>query len=156
MALTINIEGKGVIANCDSLTADTGSLGGAWLELGGGTRSVNTDKYLSGTTSIGSTYASKSGYTYYDIPTGTELDFSIGGAEEGQFIYIMLSVSSTAAFDILANNGFSIRLGTSTTDYRDFLIAGSDDANSWAGDWKVFVIYPTNTGSFTYPGTYDI
>jgi len=155
-SLTIGIDGKGVIANCDSLTADTGGTGtGTWNELGGGTRSVNTDSYLQGGSSIGSTYASKSGYTYFDIQAGNELDFSGGGTEEGQYIFIWVSILSSGAFDTLANNGFSIRLGTSTTDYRDFKIAGSDDNNGWAQGWKLFVIDPTMAGSVADTGSYD-
>jgi len=36
MALTISIEGKGVIANADA-TPDTAMAGSLWDELGGGT-----------------------------------------------------------------------------------------------------------------------
>ena len=47
MALTIAIEGKGVIANCDALTNDTGGTGtGDWSELGGGSISLTTYVFL--------------------------------------------------------------------------------------------------------------
>ena len=157
MVLNISIEGKGVIANCDSKTADTGGLGtGTWNELGGGTIDTNPDVYLYGNNSIGNQYASKSGYSYFDIQAGNELDFSVGGAEEGQLIYIWLNISAAGAFNTLANNGFSIRLATSITDYRDYKIAGSDDANGWTGGWKLFVIDPTIAGSVADTGTYDV
>ena len=92
MALTIAIEGKGVIANCDSLTADTGGAGtGTWHELGGGSISLNPDVYLYGSNSIGSQYASKSGWTYFDEKTG--LDFTpTTGTETDQFIYIWVNI----------------------------------------------------------------
>ena len=138
MALTIAIEGTGVIANCDNLT-DT--AGGSWLELGGGSITDASDAFLYGTTSIGMQYASKSGWTYINLTT--TLDFDTAGTEEGQFIYIWLNIAAPNAFDTLANKGFALRMGTTTTDYREWIIAGEDDANGWFGGWKLFVLYPT-------------
>ena len=87
MALTITYDGYGVVANADSLTNDTGGSGtGDWKELGGGSYSLSPDASKYGTASIGSKYASKDGYTYIDGITA--LDFSGGGAQEGEFIYI--------------------------------------------------------------------
>lgn len=156
MALTISIEGKGVIANADSLTVDTGGLGtGTWHELGGGTVSLNPDVPLYGNASIGSKYASKSGWTYFDVKTA--LDFTpTTGTEDGQFIYMWILIQSKSAFDTLANNGFAIRAGSSTTDYREYKIAGTLDANGWNGKWKCFVIDPTKAGSVADTGTFDI
>jgi hypothetical protein len=151
MALTITIEGKGIIANCD-LLADT--AGGDWKELGGGSIGDEADAFLYGTTSIGMQYASKSGWTYQDLDA--VLDFDTAGTEEGQFIYIWLNIAAPAAFDTLANKGFAIRLGTTTLDYREWIIAGEDDSNGWSGGWKLFVLDPTKTGSVTDTGTYDV
>lgn len=154
MALTITIEGKGVIANCDSLTNDTGGSGtDDWLELGGGAISDEADAFLYGTTAIGNKYASKSGWTYYLL--NTPLDFDTGGAEEGQFIYIWLNIAAPSAFDTLANEGFAIRIGNSTTVYDNFVIAGEDDANGWSGGWKLFVLDPTLTPTSSN-GTVDV
>jgi len=155
MALAISIEGKGVIANCDSLTNDTGGTGtDDWLELGGGAISDEADAFLYGTTSIGNKYASKSGWTYFNM--GTPLDFDTSGAEEGQFIYIWLNIAAPNAFDTLANKGFAVRIGNSTTIYREFIIAGEDDSNGWSGGWKLFVIDPTKTGSVSDTGAFDV
>lgn len=155
MALAISIEGKGVIANCDQLTNDTGGSGtDDWLELGGGSISDEADAFLYGTTSIGNQYASKSGWTYLNMTTA--LDFDTAGAEEGQFIYIWLNIAAPNAFDTIANKGFAIRLGTTTTDYREYVIAGEDDSNGWAGGWKLFVVDPTKPGTVTDTGTFDV
>ena len=152
MALTITIEGKGIIANANAYSSD--SAGGTWGELGGGTIGFNPDVYIYGSGSIGNKYASKSGYSYYNTPTA--LDFDVAGTEEGQFIYIWVNIQSKGPFDTLANNGFSIRVGTSLSDYRDFKIAGKNDANGWAGGWKCFVIDPTKPGSVADTGTFDV
>lgn len=149
MALTIAIEGTGVVANCDAIT-DT--AGGGWAELGGGSISDEADAFIYGTTSIGNKYASKSGWTY--INKTTALDFDTGGAQEGELLYIWLNIAAPNAFDTIANNGFAIRLGSTTTIYREWTIAGEDDANGWSGGWKLFVLDPTTAGT-NDNGTYD-
>lgn len=133
MALTITYDGYGVVANADSLTADT--AGGAWAELGGGTISLNPDVYLYGSASIGSKYASKSGFTYFTATT--PLNFST--TEAGQYIYFWVNIQSASAFQTLVNDGFHLVVGSDTSNYYKFPIAGSDDANGWAGGWKMFV-----------------
>jgi len=147
---SITWDGRGVIANCDGLID---SVGGTWAELGGGGISYNTDTYLTGTGSIGHVYASKSGFGYYT--TATNYDFT--GAELGQFIYIWVNIASPSAFDLLANNGFSIVVGTNTSNYRTYKIAGSGlgESNGWSGGWKLFVVDPTIVGSIADVGTYS-
>ena len=151
MALTIAIEGKGVIANADALVNDTGGTGtGDWLFTGGGAAiSLNPDVYIYGANSSGCKYPNKDGLVHFDIGVGNELDFTVGsGSEEGQFVWIWLNIQSKGQFDTLANSSFTIRLGSGTTiNYMDFLIAGDDDANGWMGGWKLFVIDPMKTPS---------
>ena len=151
MALTISIEGKGVIANCDALTNDTGGTGtGDWTEQGGGTMSLTTDVYLYGVSSIAGKYASKSGFQQFDLGAGNELDFGTGGTEEGEFIYMWVNLSTFGVLDTLANNALAIRISSDspgTANYKDYTIAGSDGANGWTGGWKLFVIDPTKTAS---------
>ena len=159
MTLTIALEGKGIIANCDATTNDTGGTGtGDWTEQGGGTMSLTNDVYLYGNSSIAGKYASKSGLQQFDLGAGNELDFSSGGSEEGQFIFIWVNLSTFGVLETLANEGLSFRVSSSspgTANYKDFLIAGSDGSNGWTGGWKLFVIDPTMTASFTN-GTCDL
>ncbi|MFH1536178.1 MAG: hypothetical protein ABIC96_03885 [Patescibacteria group bacterium] len=155
MALTIAYEGLGVIANADLMVNDTGGLGtGDWGELGGGTIGANPDVYLYGSTSIGSQYASKTGYSYFDRVT--PMNFSTTYA--GQFIYIWINISAKGAFVTKASKGFTIRIGSSLdANYNEYLIAGKDDSNGWNGGWKLFVIDPTKPStSGTGNGTLDL
>ena len=146
MALTITYDGYGVVANADSTTNDTGGSGtGEWSELGGGSYSLNPDAYLYGSASIGSKYASKSGYTYIDGITA--LDFSGGGAQEGEYIYFWANILAPGPLDTLAADGFSIAIGSATGNMNHWKVAGSDDSNGWTGGWKLFVIDPTSTPS---------
>ena len=148
---TIAWDGTGTIANCDGL-AD--SAGGTWAEDGGGGISYNTDQYLTGAGSIGHVYAAKSGFGYYTTPT--TYNFGSGGNEEGQLIYIWINISSSAAFDTLANNGFSFVVGTDTSNYRTYKLVGNDANNGWSTGWKLFTFDPTVPGSIADTGTFDI
>lgn len=147
MALTISIDGKGIIANADGYS-DT-ALGGTWNEDGAGADSFTTDTFLYGTQSFAGAYSAKAGFQYFDIGTGNLLNFDTGGNEEGQFIWMWINCPTIGLLESKANNGLSIRIGSSLSDYNDYLIAGSDDANGWLGDWKCFVMDPTMTPTST-------
>lgn len=154
--LTVTIEGKGVIANADALVNDTGGTGtGDWGEDGGGGLSLTNDVFLFGSSCIAGSYSNKSGYQFFDIGAGNELDFDIAGSEEGQHIYMWVHCPTIGLLENKANKGLAIRLGTSLNDYREYLIAGSDDANGWNGGWKCFIIDPTKAGSVLDTGNYD-
>jgi len=148
MALTIAIEGKQVIANCDAIN-DT--AGGSWSEQGGGTISLSEDVFLIGTACISGKYAGKDGFHQYDLGGGNELDFTAStGTEAGQCIYIWISMTALGTLDTLSTFPLCIRVSSDapgTSNYVDYLIAGNDDKNGWAGGFKCFVIDPTKTGS---------
>jgi len=159
MALTITIEGKGVIANADAETNDTGGTGtGDWGFTGSGgvAWGLTTDTYLFGSSSMSMALSgAKNGWMHFDRGAGNELNFGTSGAEEGQHIYIWYHCPTIGLSDTRANAGVSIRIGTSTTAFRTFVVAGSDGANGWDGGWRCFVVDPTKTGSISDTGTYD-
>ena len=154
MALTIQIKGKGVIANADA-SPDSAMSGSLWNELGGGADSFSPDTYLFGSMSFAGAYSSKSGFQYFDVGSGNELDFSQGGAEEGQFIVMPICCPTIGLLQTLEGYGLAIRLGTDQSNYREWAIAGSDDSNGWLGtDWKPFIVDPTDSGTRDV-GTYN-
>jgi hypothetical protein len=156
MALTITIEGKGVIANADA-SPDTAMAGSLWNEDGGGTDSFTSSTFLYGSNSFAGLYSNKSGYQYYDIGAANVLDFTANtGSEKDQFIFIWVMVRILGVIETIANKGLSIRIGTSLTDYREYIIAGSDDTNGWGGEWKCFVIDPNKPGSINDAGTFNV
>lgn len=150
MALTISLEGKGIIAYCNALS-DT--AGGTWTEVGGGAIEAATDAYLCGSSCIAGAYSNKSGAQRYQLPS--TLDFDTAGTEENQFIYIWMQTSTIYLHESIANGGLRVNVMTDTSNYRTFMIAAGDDTNGWTGDWKCFVIDPTKPGSVTDTGTYD-
>jgi len=153
MALTITIEGKGVIANSDGLTD---SAGGSWTELGAGSISLSTETYLYGSSCVAGAYSNKAGWHYFDIGSGNELDFDTAGSEEGQFIYLPIFNPTPGLNESISNGGLRIRIGSSTTAYREWMILASDDFNEWTGSWKTFVLDPTKPGSVSDTGSFDV
>jgi hypothetical protein len=155
MALTIAIDGLGVIANADGLSD---SAGGTWTEQGGGSISLSNDVFLFNGASIGGKYASKSGFHQYAVPT--TLDFSVGGGtHEGQLIYMWVSMTAIGTLDTISTGALAIRISSSspgTSNYSDFVIAGNDDANGWTGGWKCFVLDPTTTPTREDAGATDL
>ena len=156
MALTIAIDGYGVVADADGLTD---GQGGTWRELGGGTIAFNPDVYLyedaGGAGSIGSKYANKTGYTYVDGITALDFLTALANAEDN-FIYLLVNIQSKGAFATLATNGLAAMIGSATGDSREWKIAGSDDANGWTGGWKCFVIDPQIIAGTVLNGTPDM
>ena len=158
MALTIAIEGKGVIANADAEIDDTGGTttgDWGWDGDGGVAWGLTTDTFLYGISCISAALSNKKGFLYFDRGAANELDFDVAGAEENQHVYIWVHVPTIGLLETKVNKGLTIRLGTTTSDYREFLIAGNDDANGWNGGWKCFVIDPTKPGSVNDTGSYD-
>ena len=155
MALTITIEGKGVIANSDSIASDT--AGGSWAEDGLGTMSLSTETYLYGSSCVATAYSNKAGWSYYDIGSGNELDFTpTTGTEAGQFIYMWIFFPTPGLGETVANGGFTIRIGNDASNYRDYMVSASDNLNGWYGDWRCFVIDPTKSGTVADTGTFNL
>jgi hypothetical protein len=159
MALTIAIEGIGVIANADAETNDTGGGGtGDWGFTGSGgvSSGITQDTFYYGSDAMSMALSgAKNGWLWFN--EGTGIDFTAGtGAADGQHIYIWMHCPTIGLSDTLANAGVSIRIGSSTTDYRTYVVAGNDGSNGWDGKWKCFVIDPTKAGSIADGGTFDI
>ena len=155
MALTIAIEGLGVIANADAETNDTGGDGtGDWGFTGsGGVGSgITQDTYYYGTDSMSMALSgAKNGWFWFN--RGAGLDFTTTYA--GQYVYIWMHCPTIGLSETLANAGVAIRIGSSTTNFRTYVVAGSDGSNGWDGAWKCFVIDPTLAGSIADGGTFD-
>lgn len=156
MTLTISIEGKGIIANSDALINDTGGTGtGDWGKVGNGSLSLSTETFLFGSSCVALAVSNEHSALYFDLGVGNELDFSTTGSEAGQFIYMWVFLPTPGLQETMANDGTKIRLYTTLSDYRDYIITASDDTNGWDGGWRCFVVDPTKPGSISDTGTYD-
>lgn len=148
MALTISYEGTGVLAQAGGASYPNDGSGGSWSNTGGGTSAgYNPDAFVQGTESVGLKYAGKDGIAYYTHTSS--LNFTTGGAQEGEYIYIWVNILSNGQFDTITANppGLSIILGSGTNAYRRWTIAGDSNDNGWGSGWKCFVIDPNSAGT---------
>ena len=60
------------------------------------------------------------------VHTGTSKNFSVGGANEGDHIIVILNSLTPGKLDTNANGGLRIRVGSSTTAYGDWYVDGVD------------------------------
>lgn len=155
MALTIALDGFGEVVNTSGAASTTNwgilASGGISLDTGG-------DSKLTGTYSLSANASgNKFAWIYYDIGSANRaLDFSGGGTEEGEYLYIWFNIASIGAADTLATEGVSVRIGTDTTNYRTYSLGGSDFfGNEYTGGWQCAVIDPTSAGSIADQGTYN-
>jgi hypothetical protein len=148
MALTVAIDGKGSIAVADfgSETWDkTGLISAPGSE---------TDIFLQGSSAVSCLASNKSGWMFFDIGSGNELDFGASGSEENQLIYIWFTVTTVGTLDTLANKGLAIQIGTTTSDFDYWTICGSDgNDNGYTGGWMCAVLDVSNTTRTGYGGS---
>lgn len=153
MALTIAIEGTGILSNAENIT--NWALSGS----GGVSISLNTETFIQGSNSVASKISSgKYGWIYYDYGSAVgSLDFTdSSGANFGEYIYIWFNCTTLAFLNTKATPGLSIRLGTNASNYREWTLGGNDDlGNAYNGGWLCAVIDPNSAGT-SDTGTYTI
>ena len=143
MALTIAPEGLGVLSDAESTTG--------WGITGSGGSSITSDTeiYYQGSASVSSQISSgKNGWIWYNYGSG--LNFTT--TYNGQLVYIWYQCTTPGKMNTLATPGLSVRMGSSTTAYGEWTIAGSDDLNGYVGGWKCAVIDPNTTPTNTAGG----
>jgi len=139
MALTIDIDGYGVIS-------DGQSLAGYACDAAGVSPEDEIDAYFVNAQAISCGMGNKDGNFYYDIGLNNELDFSPGGAEEDQLVYIWYNVLSPGLLDTIANGGFRVRLGTGqAANFGEWDLHGQDTLDRYPGGWRCVVVDPTTT-----------
>jgi hypothetical protein len=146
MALTIAIEGLGVISDAESITnwGITGS--------GGASFASDTEIYYQGS-ACNSTALSSGKYGWLWYNNGSAINFNT--TYVGQRVYIWFNCTTPGKMNTLANAGLAVRMGSSTTVFRTWTLAGSDDLNGYKGGWRCAVIDPTLPGSISDTGSYS-
>jgi len=139
MALTIGIEGYGVVSDGQSIT----NYG---CDAAGVSPEAEIDAYFVNAQAVSVGMGNKDGNFYYDIGSGNELDFSGGRTEEGEYIYIWYNVLSPGLLDTIANGGFRVRIGTGqASNFGEWDLHGSDTLDRYPGGWRCVVLDPTTT-----------
>jgi len=148
MALTITIEGLGKIADGESGDYASWGITGS----GGASITNDTEVFYQGAACVSSALSSgKYGWIWYNYGSG--LNFQTTYA--GQRVYIWYQCTTPGKMNTKANAGLAIRIGTNTTNFRTWTLAGSDDLNGYSGGWKCAIIDPTLTGSISDTGSYN-
>jgi len=133
--------------------ADAG--GSVWIQIGTTSIVDETDTWVQRTAGSGAGCISKavSGAVtkgaWYN--RGSGLNFASGGAAYKMLIFMWLRCNTPKLIQTLALGGLSIRLGTTTTDYNEYYVGGSDYGIPDSDGWVMYVIDPSQTRS-TYGG----
>ena len=107
---------------------------------GGPAAALEPDLFVQGANSI-STIANKQRvWLYFDQGTaGGSLDFSPGGANEGEMVYMWINFLTPGFSQTRNGGGITIAMGSSTTNYSEWYLHGSD---TYASGWIRVAIDP--------------
>ena len=104
--------------------------------------------------SIGFQASSKDGYGAFTYG-GTAFDFTASGNAEGQHIFYWVNITMPGTVEALATGGLYLIAGSSSTNYKKFLIAAKDYKEVMEKGFARFVLDPTKTATETV-GTPDM
>lgn len=90
---------------------------------GWSTGNLDGELFYQGSGSVGAKVGSG---TSAFVHTGTSRNFSVGGANEGDHIIVILNSLTPGKLNTFVNGGLRVRAGSSTTVYGDWYVDGSD------------------------------
>jgi len=144
MAATVTWNGFGNVATADSTTGWTAlKISGT----GGGPTAAVADGQIEGTGAVTCTANKQRVALYFDIGAGNELDFSGGGTEEGEMVYVWGNFLAAALLNNQSAGGFGIFLESSTPGTGQYHFWYFFGADNYAGGWKRMVLDPNETVS---------
>ena len=153
--MTVSVAWNGTTITNATVTGGTPESGWSVVKVtsGGGTPSaVAADGSIDGDGAITTTSNQKRILLYYDLGAGNELDFSGGGAQEGQYVYIWANFLAASLLNPYQSGGFGVFMDSNapgSNQHALWYIYGNDN---YSGGWKRLIIDPTTTPS-TNPGT---
>ena len=143
--MTVSVAFNG--SNITTASSTTG-WGVVKVTSGGGTPSLAVaDGSIDGDGAVTITSNQKRVILYFDVGAGNELDFSPGGANEGQFVYIWAQFLAAGLLNPYQSGGFGVFMDSNapgTSQHSLWYVYGNDN---YAGGWKRFIIDPTTTPS---------
>jgi hypothetical protein len=135
---------------------DTADSTTGWTALkisgtGGGPSAAAADGSIEGTGAVTTVVSRQFVALYFDLGGGNELDFTGGGAEEGQMIYVWAQFLAPALLESLeaTNGGFGIFLESSAPGTGQYHCWGFFGPENYAGGWKRMVLDPTTAAGPT-------
>lgn len=136
--------------NGSNITTANSATGWGVIKVtaGGGTPSIGlADGSIDGDGALTITSNQKRVILYFDVGAGNELDFSGGGANEGQFVYIWSQFLAAGLLNGYQAGGFGVFMDSnapSSSQHSLWYVYGNDN---YSGGWKRFIIDPTTTPS---------
>jgi len=127
--MTVSVTWNGSTITNATVTAGTPESGWSVVKVtsGGGTPGVEpADGSIDGDGAITTTSNQKRILLYYDLGAGNELDFSGGGAQEGQFVYIWANFLAASLLNPYQSGGFGVFMDSnapSSLTQRPFVIS---------------------------------
>ena len=145
----------------DGAVIDTADTAGNWSAVkitsgGQSPTAVAADAAYEGSNNVTCRSDNKRVYMYTDIGSGNELDFTGGGAEEGQMIYIWVNFLPSPLLALQVEGGLGVFMESrspSSSVYSLWYFHGRD---TYTGGWVRLAIDPTKTPSITNgSGSFD-
>jgi hypothetical protein len=135
MAATVALDGINIT------TAET-TTGWSTVTISGPTQENNT--YLQNNYAVSAKASNKSGELYFDYGSGLNFTTTYSGA----CIFMWMQCTTLGLLETLTNNGLAIRIYSTTSNYNEYRIAGSNDLTGYESTpgfngFKNFVIDPT-------------
>lgn len=117
-----------------------------WVGIGaGGSLALEPDFSAQGSNSISravSGAATEKGM-WYDLGAGATLNFNPGGLHRGKLVYVWLRCNTPTLIQTMQNGGLSIWIGSTTVNYNEYYVGGSDYGIPDSEGWVCYVIDPT-------------
>jgi len=133
----------------DGINIDLAESGHNFVAFGQATAVANeTDIYIQGSQAASAKLSGKYGGLWSNYGSG--LDFTT--TYSGYMVYLWVNCTTIKGAQTRASGGMYIQLGTDTSNYARWYIAGSDA--DYVGGWWRVVIDPTSTPSYT-TGTFN-
>jgi hypothetical protein len=133
MSLVVTFDGVNV-TTAESITG--------WSSTGISNPTLWTDEiYKQGSSCVGFSASNKSGYAVYTSPNV----FNFNTTYAGQHIFVWLNVSMPGTLKDLSQGGLYLIAGSSTSDYKKFLVASSDYPDILNYGFVRFMFDPTKT-----------
>ncbi len=142
-----------VVSDLTILTTAESYASPPWYAIGAQTPATEPDFFVQGSNCLSRAVSgSVTKGMWYDNTSG--IDFDTAAANKDKLVYIWMISNTPGLCATRAAGGLRVILGTTTTDYREWYVDGSDTISA-TDRWVCYVIDPQSAGSVADTGTYD-
>jgi hypothetical protein len=115
---------------------------------GGPSAALDAENFIQGSNSIATIANKQRVWIYFDIGAGNELDFTSGGANEGELLAMWWNMLTPAVGVNVATGGtVALALGSATpgvsSDRNEWILVATDVSDGYSGGWARTIFDPT-------------